>query len=151
MLNLEFICIIGIVSSYLGNWGKRVNFSNGVAEIQQKYEREREKVGEIKFWISIITLPKFLLPKPANRVGVKCPKGNQLWQCHCQNMGKKIFVAMPLAKMGGKKINGCRNLGRNFIKKKVLRSQYFYNIFTTNHRWLVIISLNLNLTLRLLF
>ena len=37
------------------------------------------------------------------------------------------------------------------IKKKMLRSQYFYNIFTTNHRWLVIISSNLNLTLRLLF
>ena len=26
------------------------------------------------------------------------------------------------------------------IKKKMLRPQYFYNIFTTNHRWLVIIS-----------
>ena len=25
------------------------NFGNGVAEIQQKYEREREKVGERKF------------------------------------------------------------------------------------------------------
>ena len=28
---------------------------------------------------------------------------------------------------------------------------YVYNIFTINHRWLVIISSNLNLTLRLLF
>ena len=37
------------------------------------------------------------------------------------------------------------------IKKKVLRPQYFYNIFTTNLRWLVIISSNLNLILRLLF
>ena len=37
------------------------------------------------------------------------------------------------------------------IKKKLLRPQYFCNIFTTNHKWLVIISLNLNLTLRLLF
>ena len=35
--------------------------------------------------------------------------------------------------------------------KKMLRPQYFYNIFTTNHMWLVIISLNLNLILRLLF
>ena len=33
------------------------------------------------------------------------------------------------------------------IKKKC----YVYNIFTINHRWLVVISLNLNLTLRLLF
>ena len=28
---------------------------------------------------------------------------------------------------------------------------YIHNIFTTNHRWLVVISSNLNLTLRLLF
>ena len=28
---------------------KRVNFNIGVAEIQQKYEREREKVRERKF------------------------------------------------------------------------------------------------------
>ena len=34
---------------------------------------------------------------------------------------------------------------------EVLRPQYFYNIFTTNHWWLVIIGSNLNLTLRLLF
>ena len=33
----------------------------------------------------------------------------------------------------------------------MLRPQYFYNIFTKNHRWLVIISSNLNLTLGLLF
>ena len=37
------------------------------------------------------------------------------------------------------------------LKKNVLHPQYFYNIFTTNHRWLVVISSNLNLTLKLLF
>ena len=77
MLNLEFIYIIGTVPSYIGNWGERVNFGNDVAEIQQKYEREREKVGERKFWISVITLPKFLLPKPADRkpiVAIPLPK-----------------------------------------------------------------------------
>ena len=42
MLNQEFICVIGIVPSYLGNWENRVNFGNGVAEIQQKYEREKK-------------------------------------------------------------------------------------------------------------
>ena len=36
-------------------------------------------------------------------------------------------------------------------KKKMLRLQQFYNIFTTNYEWLVIIGLNLNLALRLLF
>ena len=32
-----------------------------------------------------------------------------------------------------------------------LRLQHFYNIFTTNHGWLVTIGSNLNLVLRLLF
>ena len=77
LLNSEFICVIGTVLSYLGNWGKRVNFSNGVAEIQQKYEREIEKVRERKFWISVITLLKFLLSKP---------------------VGWKLIVAMSLPK-----------------------------------------------------
>ena len=34
---------------------------------------------------------------------------------------------------------------------EVLHPQHFYNIFETNHRWLVIIRSNLNLVLRLLF
>ena len=48
LLNSEFICVVGTVSTYLEKWGKIVNFGNSVAEIQQKYEREREKVGERK-------------------------------------------------------------------------------------------------------
>ena len=64
LLNSEFICVVGTVSTYLEKWGKIVNFGNSVAEIQQKYEREREKVGERKFWISVMWLLKFLLPKP---------------------------------------------------------------------------------------
>ena len=54
LLNSEFICVIGAIPTYLGKWGKRVNFGNSVAKIQQKYERESEKVGERKFWISIM-------------------------------------------------------------------------------------------------
>ena len=81
-----------------------------------------------------------------------CSQRNQLWQCHCRNRRvKKIIVAivaMSLPKMGEKKIVAEIWGG---IKKKVLRPQYFYNIFTTNLRWLVIISSNLNLILRLLF
>ena len=77
LLNSKFICVIGTVPSYLGNWEKRVNFGNGVAKIQQKYERERKKAEERKFWISVITLPKFLLSKLAD------------W---------KPIVAMPLPK-----------------------------------------------------
>ena len=99
MLNSEFICVIGTILTYLGKWGKRVNFGNGVVEIQQKYEKEKEKAGERKFWISVMWLPKFLLPKPA----AHAQKRNQLWQCHCRNRGrKKKFVAMPLPKMGGR-------------------------------------------------
>ena len=33
----------------------------------------------------------------------------------------------------------------------MLRLSHFYNIFTTNHKWLVIIVINLNLILKLLF
>ena len=38
-----------------------------------------------------------------------------------------------------------------FLFREMLRLQYFYNNFTTNHRWLVVIGSNLKLTLRLLF
>ena len=38
-----------------------------------------------------------------------------------------------------------------YIFREVLRPQHFYNIFTTNHGWLVIIGSNLNLALRILF
>ena len=78
-------------------------------------------------------------------------KKKKIWQTNCGNaiaeIGKKKFVtivAMALPKMGGK--NVVRNLGR--VKKKKC---YVHNIFTINHMWLVIISSNLNLTLRLPF
>ena len=82
-----------------------MNFSNGIIEIQQKYEREREKVGERKFWISIIWLPKFLLPKPFAMLKKETNCGNAITEI---GEGKKNFVvivAMPLPKMGWKKIN----------------------------------------------
>ena len=41
--------------------------------------------------------------------------------------------------------------GLFIMYRKMLCSQYFHNIFTTNHRWLIVISLNLNLTLKLFF
>ena len=75
-----------------------MNFGNGVAEIQQKYEREREKAGERKFWISTMASSKFLLPKYTDQE-TNC--GNAIAE-----IGKKKFmaiVAMPLLKMGGKK------------------------------------------------
>ena len=99
MLNSEFICIIVTVQSNLGNWEKKVNFGNDVAEIQQKYEREREKAWERKFWISAMASPKFLLPKPADR------------ETNCGN---------AIAEIGGKKNCGnCGNaIAKNGRKKK---------------------------------
>ena len=38
-----------------------------------------------------------------------------------------------------------------FLRREVLRPQYFHNIFTINHRWLVVIDSNLNITLKLYF
>ena len=102
-----------------------MNFGNDVAKIQQKYEREREKVGERKFWIMAMASPKFLLPKPID------------WETNCGNaiaeIGEKKFMAimaMSLPKIGEKKNSGCRNHIWGIKKKKVLRLQYFYNIFT---------------------
>ena len=42
---------------------------------------------------------------------------------------------------------------RRFIRFlfEVLRPQNFYNIFTINYMWLIVIGLNLNLILRLFF
>ena len=100
-----------------------MNFGNGVAEIQQKHKREREKAGERKFWISAIASPKFLLPKPADRE-INC--GNAITE-----IGDKKFVAMPLPKMGGKNKNknsGCRNHMWG-IKKKCASSTIFLQHF----------------------
>ena len=35
--------------------------------------------------------------------------------------------------------------------REVLRPQYFYNIFITNYKWLIVTGLNLNVILRLFF
>ena len=72
-----------------------MNFGNTVAEIQQKYEREREKVGErecMNFGNLIIEIPVARLAYPS-ACGV-CSKWdvlkkNQLWQYHCRNRGRK--------------------------------------------------------------
>ena len=89
-------------------------------KFQQKYEREREKARERKFGISAMALPKFLLPK-------------KLTETNCGNgiaeIGEKKFVAivaMPLPKMGGKK-KVVAEIWEELKKKKVLRTQYFYN------------------------
>ena len=77
LLNPGFICIIGTVLSYLGNWGKRVNFGNSIVEIQQKYGREKEKNGREK----ILNFGNHITEIPA-----------------AQTCWPKPIVAMPLPK-----------------------------------------------------
>ena len=69
-----------------------------------------------------------------------CPSGCS--KCECAqgkpNDGKIFFlaiVAMPLPKMGGKKIVVAEITCEELKKKKC----YVYNIFTTNFKWQVVI------------
>ena len=80
-----------------------------------------------------MALPKML--KKKNWFG-NC--GNAI----AENEKKKFvlsIVAMALLKMEKKKKKGCSEICEK-VKKKLLRTQYFYNILTINHTWLVIIS-----------
>ena len=56
-----------------------MNFGNGIAEIQQKYERKR-KSGRGK----ILNFDNYITEILADR--------NQLWQCHCRNRGGKNIL-----------------------------------------------------------
>ena len=127
------ICDMGIVQSYLGNWGKRVNFGNGVAEILTKVWERKDKWCDgrrEKIWILVILLLKFLLPNTlpsrwsARSTRWSARNGNQLWQPSCQNCKgvrrEKIrHVATKLLKMGGKKKRelwqpSCQKLWKKF-------------------------------------
>ena len=125
LLNSKFICIIGIVPTYLGKWGEKVNFGNTVAEIQQKYEREREKVGErecMNFGNVITEIPATWSACTSGcvlcaRSGMCLKKKKQLWQYHCRNRGRKKNCSNcgnAIAKIEEEKKNsGCWNLGKN--------------------------------------
>ena len=150
---MKLICVIGTVQIYLRFWGERLNFDITVAEIQPKVWERRRKWWRAKILNFGNGDTEFPVPNFAAWVCMECLKWKEKknWQTNCGNAiaeigGKKFvtIVAMALPKMGGKK-NVVRNLGR--VKKKC----YVHNIFTINHIWLVIISSNLNLTLRLFF
>ena len=82
------------------------------------------------------------MPIPAARVGArsvstrkrKTKWGNGIAEIEKKKKKKLAIVAMPLPKMGGKKIVVDEITCEELKKKKVLRLQYFYNIFTINHK-----------------
>ena len=140
LLNSKFICVIGTVPTYLGNWGEKVNFGNTVAEIQQMYEREREKVGErecMNFGNVIIEIPAArsacpdVLKKKTNCGNAIAEIGKKKFCGNCGNaiaeIGKKkrnfflVIVAMALLKMEKKKIewNYGNVIAENGRKKKI--------------------------------
>ena len=86
--NLKLVCVIGTVQTYLGFWGKRLNFGITVAEIQPKVWERRRKCGERKCWISATEIPNFLCPilLPEYEC-VECPKWKEKknWQTNCGN------------------------------------------------------------------
>ena len=81
-----------------------MNFGNIIVVIQQKYEREREKVGERECMNFGNVITEILAARLAcSSVCVVCAKKkNQLWQYHCRNRGRKkkfvTIVVMPLPK-----------------------------------------------------
>ena len=105
--NLKLICIIGTVQTYLRFWGERLNFDITVVEIQPKVWERRRKRWREKMLNFGNEDTKFPVPNSAARVCMECPNWKE------KKNFDKLFVAMPLPKMGGKKINGCQNLGRN--------------------------------------
>ena len=108
----------GYCSKLFGNLRKESEFDNGVAKILTKVWERKDKWcdgrREKKFWISIISLLKFLLPNPlparinARSAGWSARKGNQLWQPsrrNCRGVRREIIriVTTKLSKMRGKK------------------------------------------------
>ena len=118
-----------------------MNFGNTVAEIRQKYEREREKVGErecMNFGNVITEIPAARSACPS--VCDVCSKWDVL--------KKKTNCSNTIAKIGEEK-KICGNCGNTIAEigeeikiviveiwggiKKISAPQYFYNIFTINH------------------
>ena len=120
--NLNFICIIGIVESYLGLWGKRVNFGITMAEIQQKVWERRRKRGEREKILNFGNVNTEIPLPNSCCLGMKCA-----WSAQSEKKKKIVtIVAMLLPKIRGKKKIMVAEIWGG-IKKKF----YVHNIFTT--------------------
>ena len=104
-------------------------FNKNRREKEKKLERERRG-------ISAMLLPKFLYP---NSCPVLCPVCPSV-ECS-KKKKKKAICGNGIAKNGRKK-NVVAEIWEEILKK-VLRSQYFYNTFTTNHRFRPILAIPL--------
>ena len=133
------------IVKFLVNWCYRYCFNlfsnlRKESELRQYHCRNSTKVGERKikrrrekfliFGNTITEIPSAHTCCPSGCSKCECArKENQMWE-------KKIFgnCGNAIAENGRKKNSGCQNYMWGIKKKKVLHLQYFYNIFTTNHR-----------------
>ena len=113
--NLNLICVIGTVETYLGFWGERLNFGITIAEIQPKVwerrrKRERENVEFQQHGYRNFSA-QFCYSGVRGVRGVpKVKRKKKNSQTNCGNaiaeIGKKkivTIVTMALPKMGEKK------------------------------------------------
>ena len=125
---------------------REIEFQQHLCRNCKKSMREKknewcDREGEKK-WISIMRLPKFMsCPAPAREVPQCMLGGVPEWFTNCGNQVAKIVgnwerkyeLWQPSCwkweeKKEKKKRNcGCRNLGEELKKNKVLCPQYFYN------------------------
>ena len=107
--NLNLICVIGTVESYLGFWGERLNFGITIVEIQPKvWERRRKRWREKMLNFSNVDTK---IPLPRCEVCMECPKWkekkNFFWQTNCGN---------AIVEIGKKKI--CNNCGNGIAENE---------------------------------
>ena len=134
---LQLVCDNSIAK--IGREGREIcrNCGNGIAENGGKKcgSKSRESKKKKCYVHNIFTISHMWLVIISSNLNLTLRLFFYLFrQCHCHNSIPLFFFFFFL---------------RN--DKCTQFSQYFYNIFTTNHKWLVIISSNLNLILRLFF
>ena len=115
MQNLNLICVIETVETYLGFWGERLNFGIVIAEIQPKVwerrrKRWREKILNFDNVDTEIPLSNFAAGCERCAWSAQSEKKKKIWQTNCGN---------AIAKIGKKNCNNCGNdIAKNGEKKK---------------------------------
>ena len=126
-------------SNLFSNLRKESEFRQYHCRNSTKVGERKRKSGREKFLIfdnTITEIPSAHTCCPSGCLKCGCVQGkpNVAMALPKQKKKKKLtIVAMPLPKMGGKKIVVAEITCEELEKKKVLRLQYFYNIFITSH------------------